>query len=75
MAELEHRRRAAPRGRRARIQAHRAHWRLEADAEVREATLDRRQAELADLEERLSRRERELAAYVAQVQAQLAVRP
>jgi Skp family chaperone for outer membrane proteins len=45
--------------------------RLEGDAAVREAAFDRREAELAELEARLGRKERELAAYVAQLQADL----
>jgi chromosome segregation ATPase len=45
--------------------------RLEADVDLREEKLERWQAELTDLEERLAKKESELAAYVAQVQGAL----
>ena len=45
--------------------------RLEADIEIREDKLERREQELVALQERLGQKETELAAYVAQVQTQL----
>ena len=45
--------------------------RLEADIEIREDKLERREQELIALQERLGQKETELAAYVAQVQTQL----
>jgi Skp family chaperone for outer membrane proteins len=45
--------------------------RLEADIDIREDKLERREQELVALQERLGQKETELAAYVAQVQTQL----
>jgi Skp family chaperone for outer membrane proteins len=45
--------------------------RLEADVDIREDKLERREKELIALQERLGQKETELAAYVAQVQTQL----
>jgi uncharacterized protein (DUF3084 family) len=46
----------------------------EADVFIREERLEEREAELAQLEQRLRRKETELMIYVAQLQEQLAVR-
>jgi hypothetical protein len=49
--------------------------RIGVDLQVRQDELDGRERELAELEERLARKERELRAYVAQLQGGLPLRP
>jgi len=45
------------------------------DVQVRLDELERRERELVEMEQRLTRKERELAAYVAQLQGGLPFRP
>jgi flagellar motility protein MotE (MotC chaperone) len=47
--------------------------RINVELQVRQDELDRRERELAELEETLARKERELRVYVAQIQGGLPV--
>jgi uncharacterized protein (DUF3084 family) len=49
--------------------------RVGVDLQVRQEELERQERELGELEQRLARKERELQAYVAQLQGGLPIRP